>query len=209
MKKLKLNSRSKSSGQVIVLFIIVLGLIGVGFWWLLSNKQEMTKEGKEFAREAIQRIAVQHDQNFFASHLSPQARMNYPPSAQQEFFLDIAKLGTPVGPVDVQGDMEFQSQFFEPHGPMLTSLFHIRLGAGSLMKLHLFRRRNASARWLSRFVIETRTRYPNKRSRESRQICDQVSIVSRRERNSSLGRNVSPVIMASRFCTFGLASLKT
>ena len=122
MKKLKLNSRSKSSGQVIVLFIIVLGLIGVGFWWLLSNKQEMTKEGKEFAREAIQRIAVRHDQNFFASHLSPQARMNYPPSAQQEFFLDIAKLGTPVGPVDVQGDMEFQSQFFEPHGN-----FHARI----------------------------------------------------------------------------------
>jgi len=122
MKKLKLNSRSKSSGQVIVLLIIVLGLIGVGFWWLLSNKQEMTKEGKEFAREAIQRIAVRHDQNFFASHLSPQARMNYPPSAQQEFFLDIAKLGTPVGPVDVQGDMEFQSQFFEPHGN-----FHARI----------------------------------------------------------------------------------
>jgi len=122
MKKLKMNPRSKSSGQVIVILIIVLGLVGAGFWWLLSNKQEMAKEGKEFAREAIQRIAVQHDQNFFASRLSPQARMNYPPSAQQEFFADIAKLGAPAGPIDVQGDMVFQSQFFEPHGT-----FHARI----------------------------------------------------------------------------------
>jgi hypothetical protein len=122
MKKLKMNCRSKSSGQVIVLLIIVLGLVGVGFWWLFSNKQEMAKEGKEFAREAIQRIAVQHDQNFFASHLSPQARMNFPASVQQEFFADIAKLGAPVGPIDVQGDIEFQSQFFEPRGN-----FHARI----------------------------------------------------------------------------------
>ncbi len=99
MKKLKMNSRSKSSGQVIVLLVIVLGLVGVGFWWLLSNKQAMAKEGKEFAKEAVQRIAVQHDLNFFASHLSPQARMNFAPSAQQEFMAEITKLGAPVGPI--------------------------------------------------------------------------------------------------------------
>jgi hypothetical protein len=122
MKKLKVNPRSKSSGQVIVVLIIVLGLVGVGVWWLFSNKQEMAKEGKEFAKEAIQRIAVQHDQNFFASHLSPQARMNFPVSVQQEFFADIAKLGAPAGPIDVQGDIEFQSQFFEPRGN-----FHARI----------------------------------------------------------------------------------
>ena len=122
MKKLKMNSRSKSSGQVIVLLVIVLGLVGVGFWWLLSNKQAMAKEGKEFAKEAVQRIAVQHDLNFFASRLSPTARMNFAPSAQQEFMAEITKLGAPVGPIDVQGDIEFQSQFFEPRGN-----FHARI----------------------------------------------------------------------------------
>jgi len=116
MKKFKMNSRSKSSGQVIVVLIIVLGLVGVGFWWLFSNKQEMAREGKQFAKDAIQHIAVQRDIKFFASHLSPQARMNFPLSAQQDFFAEIAKLGPPAGAIDVKGDIEFNSQFFEPHG---------------------------------------------------------------------------------------------
>ena len=116
MKKLKMNPHSKSSGQVIVILIIVLGLVGVGFWYLLSNKQEMAREGKQFARDAVQRIAVQRDMNFFNSHLSPQARMNFPQSAQQDFFAEIAKPGAPSGAIDVKGDIEFNSQFFEPHG---------------------------------------------------------------------------------------------
>ena len=116
MKKLKMNSRSKSSGQVIVILIIVLALVGVGFWYLFSNKQEMAREGKQFARDAVQRIVVQRDMNFFNSHLSPQARMNFPQSAQQDFFAEIAKLGAPSGAIDVKGDIEFNSQFFEPHG---------------------------------------------------------------------------------------------
>jgi hypothetical protein len=117
-----MNSRSKSSGQVIVILIIVLGLVGVGFWWLFSNKKEMAREGKEFAREAVQRIVVQRDIKFFNSRLSPAAHMNFPASAQQDFFAEIAKLGPPAGAIDVQGDIEFNSHFFEPHGN-----FHARI----------------------------------------------------------------------------------
>jgi hypothetical protein len=119
---MKANLRSKSSGQVFVILIIVLVLIGIGFWWLFSNKQAMAKEGRAFGREAVQRIAVQHDLNYFASHLSPEARLQFPPSAQQDFIGRIQKLGTSVGPVDVQGDITFQSQFFEPRGN-----FHARI----------------------------------------------------------------------------------
>jgi hypothetical protein len=116
MNKLKMHSRSKSSGQVIVILIIVLALVGAGFWWLSSNKQEMAREGKQFARDAVQRIVVQRDINFFNSRLSPAARMNFPASAQQDFFAEIAKLGAPTGTIDVKGEIEFNSQFFEPHG---------------------------------------------------------------------------------------------
>jgi hypothetical protein len=122
MKQLKLNSKRKSSGQVVVLLIIVLALLGGAWWWLNSNKQSAAKEGTDFAKEAFQKIAVQHDANFFNSRLSPRARMNYPVSAQQEFMNEIVKLGAPVRPVDVQGKIEFQSQFFEPHGS-----FHARI----------------------------------------------------------------------------------
>ena len=124
MKQLKLNSQRNSSGQVVVLLIIVLGLLGVAWWWLYSTKQAMAKEGNDFAREAMQRIAVQHDINFFNSRLSPQARMNFPASAQQEFMNEIVKLGAPVRPVDVQGKIEFQSQFFEPHGSFHSRIYY-------------------------------------------------------------------------------------
>jgi hypothetical protein len=114
--------RSNSSGQVLAVVIIVLVLIGIGFWWLFSNKQAMATEGRAFGKDAVQRIAVQHDLNFFSSHLSPEARLQFPPSAQQDFIGRIQKLGTPVGAVDVQGDVTFQSQFFEPRGN-----FHARI----------------------------------------------------------------------------------
>src|SRR5262249_2035666 len=119
---MKTNPRSKSSGQIIGILIIALALIGIGFWWLFSNKQEMAKEGREFGKSAVQSIFVQHDINCFASHLSPKASLNFPVSAQQEFMNEIAKLGPPVGAVDVQGDITFQSQFFEPRGS-----FHARI----------------------------------------------------------------------------------
>jgi hypothetical protein len=123
MKKFKLSSKRKSSGQVVVLLIIVLALLGGAWFWLNSQKDNSAREGKAFANEAIQKIAVQHDLSFFASRLSPQARMNFAaPTAQQEFMREIVDLGAPVRPVDVQGKIEFNSQFFEPHGS-----FHARI----------------------------------------------------------------------------------
>jgi hypothetical protein len=123
MKKFKLSSKRKSSGQVVVLLIIVLALLGGAWFWLNSQKDNSAREGKAFANEAIQKIAVQHDLSFFASRLSPQARMNFAaPTAQQEFMREIVDLGAPVRPVDVHGKIEFNSQFFEPHGS-----FHARI----------------------------------------------------------------------------------
>jgi hypothetical protein len=123
MKQFKLSSKRKSSGQVVVLLIIVLALLGGAWWWLNSNKENSAKEGRDFANEAIQKIAVQHDGNFFISRLSPKMRMAFAaPTAQQEFMNEIVKLGAPVRPVDVQGKIEFTSQFFEPHGS-----FHARI----------------------------------------------------------------------------------
>src|SRR5215510_7480949 len=124
MKQFKLSSKRKSSGQVVVLVIIVLALLGGAWWWLNSNKQNAAKEGTDFAKEATQKIAVQHDINFFNTRLGPQARMNFPASAQQEFMNEIVKLGAPVRPVDVQGKIEFNSQFFEPHGSFHGRIYY-------------------------------------------------------------------------------------
>src|SRR6478736_8817672 len=125
MKQFKLSSKRKSSGQVVVLLIIVLALLGGAWWWLNSNKENAAREGAAFARDATQKIAVQHDGNFFISRLSPQMRMAFAaPTAQQEFMNEIVKLGAPVRPVDVQGKIEFNSQFFEPHGSFHSRIYY-------------------------------------------------------------------------------------
>jgi len=124
MKQFKLSSKRKSSGQIIVLLIIVLALLGGAWWYLNSNKENAAREGTAFAREAIQKIAVQHDINFFNSRLSPQARPNFPASTQQEFMNEIVKLGPSVRPPDVQGKIEFNSQFFEPHGSFHSRIYY-------------------------------------------------------------------------------------
>src|SRR3954451_25488322 len=122
MKQFQKSSKQKSSEQVVVVLIIVLALLGGAWWYLNSNQESAAKEGTSFAKDAVQKIAVQHDINFFNSRLGPQARMNFPASAQQEFMNEIVRLGAPVRPVDVQGKIEFNSQFFEPHGS-----FHARI----------------------------------------------------------------------------------
>src|SRR5246500_997162 len=124
MKQFKLSSKRKTSGQVIVLVIIVLVLLGGAWWYLNLNKENSAKEGRDFANEAIQKIAIQHDINFFNSRLSPQARMNFPASAQPEFMNEILKLGASVRPADVQGKIEFNSQFFEPHGSFHSRIYY-------------------------------------------------------------------------------------
>src|SRR5206468_12022014 len=110
---MKLNTRLRSSGQVVVILVIVLVLLGIGYWWLNSTKQEMAREGEKFANEAVQKIVVQHDVNFFGSHLSPHARTNFPVSAQQEVMNDTVHTAPAVGALDLHGKIEFQSQFFE------------------------------------------------------------------------------------------------
>jgi len=132
---MKLNPRFKSSGQVVAILVIVLLLLGVGYWFLNSNKESMAKEGRAFGKDAVQRIVVQHDINFFNAHLSPQARMNFPPSTQQEFMNEIAKLGQPVGAVDVKGDITFQSQFFEPSGSFQARINYPASGANFTISL--------------------------------------------------------------------------
>ena len=119
---MKINPRSKSSGQILVIIIIVLVLIGIGFWWLFSNKQQMAKEGNEFGRKVIQELVMQHNVKFFADHLSPAMRLQYPPSAQQDLMTQMDRLGTPLSAPDVQGEIQFQSHFFEPNGN-----FHARI----------------------------------------------------------------------------------
>jgi hypothetical protein len=119
---MKINPRSKSTGQILVIVIILLVLLGIAYWWLDSNKRQMMREGREFGRKVIQELVMQRNIKFFGDHLSPAMRLQYPPSAQQDLLNQLNKLGEPVSPPNVEGDIVFQSHFFEPNG-----VFHARL----------------------------------------------------------------------------------
>jgi hypothetical protein len=113
---MKINQRSKLSAQILVIVIIVLVIVGIAYWWLDSNKRQMSQEGGQFGRQVIQELVMQHNVKFFGDHLSPAMRLQYPPSAQQDLATQLAKLGAPLSPPKVEGDIVFQSHFFEPNG---------------------------------------------------------------------------------------------
>jgi hypothetical protein len=116
MKKIKLNSRSKWSGQGMVIVIILLAVIGVGLWYLYSNKAATDREARAFARDAIKRITVDHDLKYFSDHLGPQAKIDNPPSQQQFIIQRFAQFGVPVQPIQIEENITWESVFFEPRG---------------------------------------------------------------------------------------------
>jgi len=113
---MKINQQPKLSGQILVIVIILLVLLGIAYWWLDSNKRQMAQEGRQFGRQVIQELIMQRNVQFFADHLSPAMRLQYPPSAQQDLMTQLEKLGVPISPPNVEGDIVFQSHFFEPNG---------------------------------------------------------------------------------------------
>jgi hypothetical protein len=126
---MKINPRSKTSGQILVIVIIVLVLLGIAYWWLDSNKREMAQEGRQFGKQVIQELVMQRNVKFFADHLSPAMRLQYPPSALQDLTTQLEKLGAPMSPPDVQGDIVFQSHFFEPNGNFQAHINYPTRGA--------------------------------------------------------------------------------
>jgi hypothetical protein len=120
--KLPNKLRTGEAGQAIGVLVVLVAIIGIGVWLLYSYRNGMHEEGRAFGRQVIDRVALQHDANFLAASLGPQARLNLPPPMQQELMDRLRQLGTPVGQPNVQGDIVFESQFFEPHGAFNAQL---------------------------------------------------------------------------------------
>ena len=122
MKKIKLSSRSKLSGQGMVIVIILLAVVGAGLWYLYSNKATTDREAREFAREAIKRITVDHDLKYFSDHLGPQAKLDNPPSQQQFLIQRFTQFGVPAQPIQIDENITWESYFFEPRGYFTAQL---------------------------------------------------------------------------------------
>jgi hypothetical protein len=124
MKNSELDCRSDASGQGLVVVIILLAIIAGGAWWLFNNKQTMDREMRAFGREMIQRLTVNHDAAFFADHLSPQAKLDNPPSKQQYIISKMQELGAPAQPIQIDENITWESHFFEPKGFFTAHLIY-------------------------------------------------------------------------------------
>ena len=116
MKTRSNSYRTKTQGEGLVVIIILVAIIGAGMWWLFSIKKQSDKDARAFGRELIEKLAVNHDQAFFADRLGPQAKMDYPPSQQQYLMNKLKELGTPAQPIQIDEKVTFESQFFAPKG---------------------------------------------------------------------------------------------
>lgn len=122
MKDLNANCRVRQSGQGLVVLIILLAIIGGGVWWLFSFKNQRDKEARAFGRTMIERLTINHDVAFFANSLSPQARLQYPPSNQQYIISKLKELGVPAQPIAIEESVTWESHFFRPQAIFIAQL---------------------------------------------------------------------------------------
>lgn len=127
--KLNRKTRKRTAGDGLIVVIVFLALIGVGVWWLYSHKTAMDKEGRLFGRQTIEALTVRYDKGFLASNLSPQARVDNPPSVQEALVQQLQQLGTPAQPIKIDENMTWESQFFEPKGYFTGHLNYPARGA--------------------------------------------------------------------------------
>jgi hypothetical protein len=121
---MRTNCRSNALGEGLVVVIIVLAVIGAGVWWLFNTKKTSDQEARAFGREAVQKLAVDHDLNFLSNNLSPQAKLQLPPSQQQMMISKFTEMGVPQQPVKIEENVTFESHFFTPRGYFTAHLFY-------------------------------------------------------------------------------------
>jgi len=127
---MKLRSQLKLSGEgFLPIVIVVVLLIGGGLWYLYSNKAATDREAREFARDAVKRLTVDHDRRLLDERLSPQAKLDMPPSQRDYLIQRLTQFGVPQQPIQMDENITFQSYFFEPSGIFTAQLNYPGQGA--------------------------------------------------------------------------------
>jgi hypothetical protein len=117
------------SGQGLVIVFILLAVIGAGLWYLYSNKATTDREARDFAREAVKKLTVDHDRQYIETHLGPQAKLDLPPSQRDYMIQRFAQFGVPAQPIQIDENITWESYFFEPRGYFTAHLNYPAQGA--------------------------------------------------------------------------------
>ncbi|HME88274.1 MAG TPA: hypothetical protein VKE30_03590 [Chthoniobacterales bacterium] len=107
----------------------MLAILGGGLWYLYSNKAVTDREARDFARETVKRLTVDHDRQYLENHLGPQAKLDMPPSMRDYFIQRLTQFGAPAQPIRIEENVTFESYFFEPRGIFTAHLDYPGQGA--------------------------------------------------------------------------------
>lgn len=113
--------RLKGEGAIGLLVIVVLILAGIA-WWLYSSRRDAEKNARLFAAEVAKRVAVDYDEKYLHIRLSPDGQKTYLRSARDRLLERLRELGVPAQPIEVEGNVNFTSQFFDPRGTFSAKL---------------------------------------------------------------------------------------
>jgi hypothetical protein len=121
--RLARHKRIRGEGGI-VLWVIVLALVGGALWFLYSSRKDGEKNARVFANEVVQRVAVNYDEKYLHVHLSPEAQVKYLASWRERMMQNLRSLGPVKQPIEVKGDVQFSSGFFDPHGNFRAELVY-------------------------------------------------------------------------------------
>ncbi len=116
MKKNIFSSRSKHSGEGLVVIIILLAIVGAGLWYLYSTKAATDRDARAFGHDVVNRLVVNHDRALLDQDLGPQAKLDNPPSQRDYIIQRFTQFGVPSQPIQIEDNVTFDSYFFQPHG---------------------------------------------------------------------------------------------
>lgn len=99
-----------------MIVIILVVICGAGTWYLYSARRTNENAARNFAKHAVDRLVNHHDERFLDFTLAPEAQIEFPPWSRVRFVEKVRTVGKPEGAIDIEGDVMFTSQFFEPRG---------------------------------------------------------------------------------------------
>ena len=119
---MKLAQQSRIKAEGLGIWIIVLAIVGGGIWFVYSGRADGQKNGRAFAEEVIQKVAVEYDEKYLEQRLSYAARAQYLPLWRTRMMQFLKGFGPLAKPPETKGEVYFTSHFFDPRGSFRSDL---------------------------------------------------------------------------------------
>lgn len=113
---MKLARQTGIKAEGLGIWVVVVALVGGAVWFVLSSRTEGEKNGRAFANEVIQKVAVEYDEKYLEQRLSPDARTRYLPYWRSRLMQYLRGFGPLAKPPETKGTVSFTSHFYDPRG---------------------------------------------------------------------------------------------